>query len=154
MSAPEILKELTGAWTGTSSLWLSPEDEPDQCVSTAWLALAAKGQFFSLQYHWSYNGVLQEGLLLIGYEKAADQVNGIWVDSWHMSDKFMVCEGDGDQTEKISILGAYSAPPGPDWGWRINVEPVDQNTFHLLMYNITPDGEEMLAVKGVYNRSQ
>jgi hypothetical protein len=34
--------------------------------------------------------------------------------------------------------------------WRIVVAPEKENSLNLIMYNITPAGEEALAIKAVY----
>jgi hypothetical protein len=54
--------------------------------------------------------------------------------------------GDG----QLSAVGSYSAPEGPDWGWRIVVAAGQEGGFELRMYNIPPDGGEALAVEAKY----
>jgi hypothetical protein len=71
-----------------------------------------------------------------------------------MSDKFMRCSGGDIGNGVVSIKGSYSAPPGPDWGWRTVIEPAGGETFRLVMYNIAPGGGEELAVEAVYSRSR
>jgi hypothetical protein len=83
----------------------------------------------------------------------ADDTNGIkvvWVDSWHTGGRFMISEGS-DEGGSISVHTTYSAPPGPDWGWRTVIEPGD-GSFKIVMYNIMPEGQEMLAVEALYSR--
>jgi len=70
-----------------------------------------------------------------------------------MSDKAMVCKGKIDGDGVITLVGSYEAPPGPDWGWRTVIEPVTDDSFKLLMYNITPEGEETIAVENRYSRA-
>jgi hypothetical protein len=45
-----------------------------------------------------------------------------------------------------------TAPPGPDWGWRIVLSPGD--TFRMTMYNIWPEAKEELAVEATYERTR
>ena len=52
----------------------------------------------------------------------------------------------------VSIQGSYAAPPGPDWGWRILIEPRQADSFWMVMYNISPEGREALAVEATYAR--
>jgi hypothetical protein len=54
----------------------------------------------------------------------------------------------GDGT--ITVRGSYPAPPGPDWGWRIDIAAAPLRITHT---NIDADGTEDLAVEGVYSRS-
>lgn len=67
-----------------------------------------------------------------------------------MGEKFMRCQGVIQENGRVDVRGHYQAPTGPDWGWRIVVEPENENFLNLIMYNITPAGEEALAVKAVY----
>ena len=46
-----------------------------------------------------------------------------------------------------------SAPSSPDWGWRIELEVTELDEFEMRMYNISPQGEEELAVQARYDRS-
>lgn len=52
----------------------------------------------------------------------------------------------------IDVRGSYAAPPGPDWGWRFIIAPA-QMSLGLVMYNITPAGQEALAVEASYVRA-
>ena len=52
----------------------------------------------------------------------------------------------GDAGE-ADIAGSYSAPPGPDWGWRVVVHSPQADSFLLEMFNRSPDGQEDLAVR-------
>ncbi len=71
----------------------------------------------------------------------------------HMSDKFMICQGAAEPDGAIVVRGSYAAPPGPDWGWRMVIGPGDGDTFRLIMYNISPDGQEDLAVEASYTKA-
>lgn len=153
MSAPESLKKLAGKWAGTSRLyrpWLPPEASESESESAASVALAARGKFVTVEYTWAVDGEQQEGLLLLGCEDGADDATAVWVDSWHMSDKSLACRGEVDASGAVSVLGSYPAPPGPDWGWRTVVAPGTDGSFAIIMYNITPEGEEMIAFENRY----
>ncbi len=152
MSALDSLAHLVGEWTGSSRLWLSPTDTAHASSSTASVTLEAMGKFVTIKYTWAFDNEPQEGLLLLGYEKEHDTVKSVWIDSWHMSDKFMVCQGNTEGGGVISIRGSYPAPPGPDWGWRMVIDPEGGDSFRIVMYNVSPDGEEALAVEAIYAR--
>jgi hypothetical protein len=69
-----------------------------------------------------------------------------------MQDTMMQCTGQAQIGDAMSVIGYYAAPPDPDWGWRIALQPDSADQFRLIMYNISPDGEEMLAVEAVFSR--
>ena len=150
MSVPELLEKLVGRWRGFNRLhttWI-PENPVRETPSAAMVELTARGRFLKIEYDWAFEEAVQEGLLLIGDEKSSESIKAFWIDSWHLSDKFMVSEGrlkagDGE----ISLKGFYTVPDHPDWGWRTIFEPKSENLFKITMYNVSPEGEESLAVE-------
>jgi hypothetical protein len=151
VSAVESLGRLVGEWRGTYQLWLPP-DPRRESESSASIGLRAGDRFVAIEYVWSFDGRAEQGLLLVGYEKARDAVTAVWIDSWHMSDKFMICEGRGQKGGVIGFSGSYAAPPGPDWGWRTEIFAGDPGSFRMVMYNVSPDGKEERAVEANYQR--
>jgi Protein of unknown function (DUF1579) len=155
MSAPQSLEKLIGHWTGTNRLyrpWLNPPDAESESESSATVDEVAMGKFITIEYTWSLDGQPQAGFMLLGRENNNEEVKATWVDSWHMSDKSMVFDGGIDANGVVNVRGSYAAPPGPDWGWRIVIEATSDNSFTIVMYNITPDGEQSLAVESRYTR--
>ena len=152
MSFPPSLANLVGQWSGTNHLWLSPTEPASESATVMIVAMTAQDQFFTLHYSWSYEGTPQDGLLLLGYEEQLNITKAVWVDSFHMQDKFMVCEGFVEDDGKIVIKGSYAAPPGPDWGWQISLAMKSSDQFEFVMHNITPEGDVHLAVKATYLR--
>lgn len=149
MSVPELLEILVGKWRGTNRLhttWI-PENPVRETISIATVELTARGRFLKIEYDWMFEETLQEGLILIGDEKASDSIKAFWIDSWHLSDKFMVSEGGRQLDGSISLKGYYAVPDHPDWGWRTVIETGKENVFRIVMYNVTPEGEETLAVE-------
>ncbi len=135
---PAELRAAEGEWTGGSSLWLP--DEPTRTSSVAArLAAVAGGKFVQLSYTWDYEGAAQDGLLLLGGE--GERASAIFVDSWHMGDKSMALTGTSTAAGAVDVRGTWSVEGGPDWGWRIVVAPVAAS-LHVMMYVITPEGEE------------
>lgn len=153
MSVPENIGKLTGQWSGTNKLYLSwLKESPFDSESNATINFSAKGIFLKIEYDWYHEGKTQEGLILIGKEKDSELIKSFWIDSWHLSDKFMVSEGDHRSDKMISVKGYYSVPNHPNWGWRTVIENENENTFKLTMYNVSPEGEETLAVEADYKR--
>lgn len=149
MSVPEILEKLVGKWRGINRLhttWIE-ENPVRETTSIAVIELTARGRFLKIEYDWTFDESVQEGLILIGNEKDSDLVKAFWIDSWHLSDKFLVSEGRLDENGAISLKGFYAVPDHPDWGWRTIIEPERDNSFKIIMYNVSPEGEEAFAVE-------
>lgn len=152
MNNLDFLLTHKGNWQGKNSLWLSPDEPARESATTLSLNPAINGKFVEAKYTWADEGRPQEGILLIGYEEARQLATAVWADSWHMGEKFMFCQGVAKENGSVDVRGQYQAPTGPDWGWRIVVEPEGKNALNLIMYNIQPDGQEALAVKAIYSR--
>lgn len=153
MSNLDSLFAFAGNWQGTNSLWLSPEDPARESATALSLAPAVNDKFIKINYTWVDGDKPQEGILIIGYETERQLATAIWTDSWHMGEKFMLCQGVIKENSSVDIRGHYQAPTGPDWGWRIVIESKDENTLNLIMYNIWSEGKEELAVKAIYSRT-
>ena len=153
MNLTGISDRFLGRWKGTKELYFTGPPNPDS-VSDSELVVApvAKGNFLSFTYTWSFKDEEHEGFLLVGNGNANGVATAAWVDSFHMSAKVMNCEGEVDEQGRIDVLGSYEAPPDPDWGWRIEVIP-EGKSLQIIMHNISPDGEEVLAVRATYERT-
>jgi hypothetical protein len=55
--------------------------------------------------------------------------------------KYITCQGVVAENGDVDVRGFYQVSTGPDWGWRIMLEPVRDNILNLVMYNIRPDGK-------------
>jgi len=110
------------------------------------VAPAAQGRFITFQYTWDYEGDPQDGLLLLGVKPHPVAVKAVWIDSWHMQDNYMLSEETNGEQGEIFLTGSYAVPPGPDWGWKIEIIPRLPDEFQLLMYNLSPEGTSHLAV--------
>ena len=155
MSVPKILEGLVGKWRGTNRLhttWIE-ENPVRETVSIAVVESTARGRFLKIEYDWTFEEAVQEGLILIGDQQDSDLIKAFWIDSWHLSDKFMVSEGRLEGGA-ISLKGFYTVPEHPDWGWITIIEPERNNSFKIIMYNVSPQGEETLAVEMELNRQK
>lgn len=152
MSARPILMEYDGEWSGINQLWVRPEDPVRQSEASASIELAANDCFALIKYTWSDLGEPQDGVLLVRLARDLSPLDMVWIDSWHTGGKFMEFRGEEGQDGCISALGSYPAPPGPDWGWRIILAADSNAAFQIIMYNISPDGDEALAVRAQFTR--
>lgn len=152
MSVRPPLAALAGNWKGNYRLhtsWL-PEKTHDS-ASECSIELRVNDQFLAIEYDWEYEGKRQEGVMIVGCDEKSDAVQAVWTDSWHMSHKFMVCDGSADESGRINMKGFYSVPDHPDWGWRTEVTP-NTDSLQIVMYNVSPEGDEDIAVESDYSR--
>ena len=148
MNPLDALATCAGSWRGTSTL-----QDPHSGIAEASPSAAAvtpESGGVRLDYTWSYRGEPQQGSILLSLDGPA--LAARWTDTWHTGGKPMACAGPpGDA---LSVRGSYAAPPGPDWGWRIDLR-ADGEKLRLLMWNVWPaeqGGKEEPAVEAVYAR--
>lgn len=150
----ERLRALEGRYDGTKTLY-DPNADGAPVTSTATLAVEplAKGRFVGLRYVWSYPAgeEPQEGFLLVGEND--DGVFATWIDSWHNGHNAMRLAQDvGADGDAPVLRGTFPAPPGPDWGWTIALQPTE-NALRISMEVVTPDGAAAPAVDADFARS-
>jgi Protein of unknown function (DUF1579) len=147
LSIPASLAALVGEWSGTNRLWLSPEGPANVSKTTLSVALAASDQALVCRYTWSVNDAQEEGILLLSVGSDGASAHAAWIDSWHLADTLMDCHGQMGADGIVTVAGTYTAPPGPDWGWGISLEPRPDGGLRLIMRNISPEGRSALAVQ-------
>lgn len=153
MQFEEFKAATIGEWLGTKQLYLSPPPEPAvSSPSRLSICPIAGGNFLQFSYDWTYEDEAQSGVLLFGFSEEQNGASAAWVDSFHMSSKIML--GTGTVLEGgAAVQGSYEAPPGPDWGWRITIRPLSPAELQIAMHNISPEGQEDLAVQLDYTRA-
>ncbi|MEZ5399768.1 MAG: DUF1579 family protein [Bryobacteraceae bacterium] len=139
-----------GRWAGKSRLYLEgaagPHSESD---STLEVAAGVNPTAREIRYGWSHEGQPQRGVLLIAAHPKDHSVTAAWLDSWHQGVSVMFSSGEA-AAHGFSVRGSYAVPGHPDWFWRIAIEAAPDR-LRLTMYNISPDGEEHLAVSADYS---
>lgn len=86
----------------------------------------------------------------MGDNNKQSEVTASWIDSWGMDGKIMNCYGTMNEAGDIFLKGSYE-DGSPDWGWRIDIPLPTDHSLQLKMYNVSPDGEEFLAVDANYS---
>jgi hypothetical protein len=149
-----LLSRSKGQWKGTKKLWLAPGKSMCECSITANVTDSVVGRSAVIAYSWELEGVPQEGHLLLttGFGKGA--VQAAWVDSFHKSTGIMVLKGEFTANDTIDLMGHYSDSKGPDWGWRMIIRAQNDRTLELINYNVTPSGEEQLAIEVRLTKSE
>ena len=143
---------LAGNWAGTNTLWLDPAGPPQPSDSVMIVGTKGKGRFVTFTYTWADESEPQDGLIVFSFEEDRNVISAHWLDSFHTGNKVIPFEGGAESGGAVLVRGTYQAPPGPDWGWTIRIEP-GTDSFRIVMHNVSPDGREDLAVEAVYQRS-
>ena len=152
MASLERLTALAGNWRATYQLRGDPSFETDS-PTEATITPMLDGRFARIDYTWVESDNRQEGSLVIGYEPEPQLATVAWMDTWHNSDRIMVSTGARTEDGGVDVRGSY--PPGmgaDDWAWRTVIAP-RADGWTMTMFNITPDGEESLAVNAAYERA-
>jgi hypothetical protein len=151
-SPHHFFAQLTGGWTGTSKLWIEPDKLADDSPIVGNIQLILDGRFALYLYQGSVQGEPQHGLFTFGYNTTLDRYEASWVDSFHNNTAIMFCKGNPTENG-FQVLGSYPDPNGgPDWGWRTEVELVDEDHLLIVAYNISPEGGEAKATEARLTR--
>lgn len=143
---PSFFRAMQGTWKGTYRLWLNPTVPAEVSTSHATVRAIADGAFCSFSYDWSRGEKHYEGVFLLA---GGATPSATWGDSFHSAPDPMQCPGRLDKdSRKLIFDGKYPAGDGsPDWGWRTEFWITESGKLRMDAYNITPDGEEALAVR-------
>ncbi|HET9132927.1 MAG TPA: DUF1579 family protein [Gemmatimonadales bacterium] len=147
-----MLAATPGLWAGTKQLWFDPSAEPFTSEVRAVVNAGADGQYLTIAYEWSHDGVARDGVLSVRLRADPAAVAMTWVDSFHQASHWLLLAPTAVAPDRVAALGHYPAPTGPDWGWSIEVASDGEDALHVTMHNIEPAGEPALAVRLVLVR--
>ena len=145
------LARFAGEWTGTTKTWFEPDVVADESPMTGTIKVILGGRFLMHEYSGSLQGKPFEGVAIFGFDIATNKFQMAWVDSFHMSTGIMFSEGDAG--DKFSAFGTYyTGPDTPRWGWRTELEQIDDNNIVITAYNVEPDNSDQIATETRYTR--
>lgn len=152
--AHHLLARLVGEWEGTTRTYLEPGVLAEISQTYGTIRPLLDGRFVLHEYRTSMDGEVQQGFALYGCNLGTGLFESAWVDSYHMGSAIMTSLGER-MPDGFFVLGSYpDYSGGPDWGWRTEIELVedDDDNLRIRAYNITPQGAEALAVETEYRR--
>ena len=151
-SPHHLLSRLAGGWMGMSRLWLEPDKLADESQVVGTIQLVLDGRFALYLYQGSIEGEPQYGMFTFGYNTTLDRYEASWLDSFHNNTAIMFCTGKPTENG-FTVLGSYPDPTGgPDWGWRTEVEVLDNDHLVITAYNISPEGGEAKATEATLTK--
>ena len=147
-----FLSQLVGSWIGQTRTWLDPISEPYQSPIQGSIHLILEGRFAIYLYQSTMDGEPQHGMFIFGFNTISNQYEASWVDSFHNNTAIMFCAGEAIDNG-FFVLGSYPDPTGgPDWGWRTEVELLDNDHLVITAYSIHPEGGEAKATEARLTR--
>jgi hypothetical protein len=146
------LARMAGQWEGRFRLWFEPGKPAEESVQRGCIRVLLGGRVLLHEYAGICAGEPMEGVALIAHHLDERRYESAWAESFGTGTSIMFSTGDGGDP-RLSMLGRYAdGQGGSRWGWRTVIEQPDNHTLDLRMYNITPDGDEALAVEVNYRR--
>jgi len=150
----ELLKSLVGSWEGTCRTWFEPGKPGDESKVTGRIRPLLDGRFIRHEYAGTIQGKPRHGEELIAFNAMTKRFQVSWVDDFHMNYAIMFSEGEATPTGFV-VKGEYEgAPDTAPWGWKTVFDLVDDDHLTMTAYNVTPDGQEAMAVETKYSRKK
>ena len=144
------LTAMVGDWEGRFRIWFEPGKLVDEAVQRGHIRLVGGGRFLLHEYDGRCNGEPFDGVALWGYHLDDATFECAWAESFGTGTSIMFSVGEVTDG-RFRALGSYGAG-SERWGWRTELSQPDAGHLDIRMFNITPAGDESLAVEINYAR--
>jgi hypothetical protein len=149
----KTFNSLKGEWEGTAKTWFEPGVLGDESPVKGTIRSILGGRFLLHEYSGKMDGKPIEGLTIYGFDCMKGVFQSAWIDSFHMGTAIMFSEGKPDQ-DGFNAMGYYDTNEEgtAKWGWRSEINIIDDDNIILTSFNVTPAGEEAKATEITYKR--
>ena len=152
MRVAEYLDEFAGTWAGQNNLRMMPDDDFATSPSTVVVTSAAGANVVTLSYTWSdFDGVPQDGLLLLGDGPLPGQAAAVWVDSWHQQPQWTTLAGSVS-AQRLSVATTYGEGD-QQGGWHIHIHLDQPEMLVMTMDNEMGHSGQYEVVRSVWRRT-
>lgn len=142
----QMLANLDGDWTYTSTMWMTPGAEPQTYEGNATFEMVLGGRYSLSKHSGKVMGMDFNGINYIGYDNAKKVWLNMWIDN--LGTGMMFAEGIYDETTKtITFSGKFFDPmTKKDSDFRETIKFIDDRQFVLEMFNMF-DGKEFKSTE-------
>jgi len=147
---PPELAGIAGHYLGKTKVWADPGSQtPDESDSELHVSSVCGGHWLRLEDRGSFQGKARAGEMTLGFHKDAQRFDLSWIDSFHTGSSIMQSQGLPLTDGLIEVTGSFTAGD-ETWGWRTEFDT--RNGFVMRAFNISPTGEERIAVETNWTR--
>ncbi|HEX8561837.1 MAG TPA: DUF1579 domain-containing protein [Flavobacterium sp.] len=149
----KMLSNDVGTWDEESTMYMKPNDpNPMKTKMTAVNKMVFGGRYQESRHTGTVMGQPFEGVSVMGYDNAAKKLVSTWYDN--MGTGIMYMTGDFNPNSKtVELRGEVTDPmTGKKKAVRETYTFTDENTRHMIMYDVTPEGTEYKSMEIVMKR--
>ncbi len=152
MTPEELFEQLTGRWSGVCRTWFEPGKLADESAVQGTYTRLQAGPFLRHAYTGQMQGKPRQGEETLAFNSVTKRYQISWFDDFHMNYALLFSEGES-RDRGFSVSGKYAFDASaPEWGWRTQYVLEDADHLVITAFNVTPGGEEAMAVQTSYVR--